>query len=82
MPTDKITHSHNLTPNLTDAPRLMTAREVAGVLACSHRTATNLITSGKLPAVRLGEGRTAYRVSRDALVDFITRHATGQDSAA
>lgn len=80
MPTDNPAYS--LTPELTNAPRLMTAREVAGVLACSHRTATNLITSGKLPAVRLGEGKTAYRVSRDALVDFIQRHATRQENAA
>lgn len=80
MPTD--TPAYTLTPDLTDAPRLMTAREVADALACSHRTATNLITSGKLPAVRLGEGRTAYRVSRDALVEFVNRNATRQDSAA
>lgn len=70
-----------LTPELTNAPRLLTSQEVAAVLACSHRTATNLIKSGKLPAVRLGEGRTAYRVSRDALADFITRHATQPPAA-
>lgn len=80
MPADAPAYA--LMPELVNAPRLMTARDVALVLACSPRTATNLISSGKLPAVRLGQGRTAYRVSRDALADFIQRHATRQGSAA
>jgi excisionase family DNA binding protein len=70
------TPAYTLTPELADAPRLLTTGKVASVLACSHRTAANLITSGKLPAVRLGGPGTAYRVSRDALADFITKHAT------
>lgn len=46
----------------------------AELLACSTRTVTNLISRGHLRAVRLGPGRTAYRIPTDALLSFITRH--------
>lgn len=46
----------------------------AELLACSTRTVTNLIRRGHLPAVRLGPGRTAYRIPADALLSFVERH--------
>lgn len=46
----------------------------AELLACSTRTVTNLITRGHLAAVRLGPGRTAYRIPADALLAFVERH--------
>ncbi|WP_019588843.1 helix-turn-helix domain-containing protein [Deinococcus apachensis] len=49
---------------------------VAEFLGCTARTVVNLIRRGHLPAVRLGEGRTAYRVPVAALLEFVTRFGT------
>ena len=69
-------NAYTLIPELRTAPPVLTSRHVSTLLGCANRTVTLLITSGKLPAVRLGGPKTAYRVSRDALADFITRNAT------
>lgn len=53
---------------------LLDTATAAELLACSTRTVTNLITRGHLAAVRLGPGRTAYRIPADALLAFVERH--------
>lgn len=75
MPADTLSRASNPVEN---APHLFTTGEVAERLGCTPRTITSLITSGQLPAVRLGEGRTSYRVRPDDLADFISRHTTQQ----
>jgi excisionase family DNA binding protein len=56
-----------------NAAALLDTATVAELLACSPRTVTNLITRGALPAVRLGPGRSAYRVPATALLEFVSR---------
>lgn len=48
----------------------------AQMLACTPRTVINLITRGHLPAVRLGPGKTAYRIPAAALLAFVMRYGT------
>lgn len=62
-------------PTLPPLPAdLLDTAVAAELLACSSRTITNLITRGHLPAVRLGPGRTAYRIPASALLDFAARY--------
>lgn len=61
-------------PYFPGAGELLDTATVAELLACTTRTVTNLIQRGHLPAVRLGPGRTAYRVSAPALFDFVARY--------
>lgn len=66
---------HNPPPVLhLGAGDFLDTATAAELLACSTRTVTNLITRGHLPAVRLGPGRTAYRIPTEALLAFIARH--------
>ncbi len=61
-------------PHLPGTGELLDTATVAELLSCTSRTVTNLIQRGHLPAVRLGPGRSAYRVSAAALLDFVTRY--------
>lgn len=73
-----LTHTPNPAPpaSLVDAGGSLTTSEVADVLGCHTRTVTRLIRRGHLPAVRLGPGRTAYRVASSALLAFVLRYGT------
>lgn len=53
---------------------LLDTATAAELLACSPRTVTSLITRGHLAAVRLGPGRSAYRISADALLSFVAQY--------
>ena len=66
-------HRHPHAPALAAGDLLDTAT-AAELLACSTRTVTNLIQRGHLPALRLGAGRTAYRIHAHALHDFAARY--------
>lgn len=72
------------------APELLTSdlldtAAAAELLACTPRTVTNLITRGHLQALRLGPGRSAYRISAAALLAFAAQyghHEPGDVAAA
>jgi len=51
--------------------KLLTVREVASILACSVRTARNLIASGQLACIRVGRGRGVLRVPESELTRWI-----------
>lgn len=59
---------------LEGAGDLLTTADVADLLGCHPRTVTRLIQAGHLPALRLGPGRTAYRVASSALLAFVQRY--------
>jgi excisionase family DNA binding protein len=46
---------------------LLTVAEVAEWLRCSEPTVRRRIRTGEIPAVKLGQGRSAIRISRQAL---------------
>jgi excisionase family DNA binding protein len=53
---------------------MLTARQVQERLGISRETLRKLIGDGQLAAVKLGAGRTSpYRISEEALADFIER---------
>ncbi len=56
-------------PNTTH--EVLTVQDVAGELRCGPSTVYRLISSGRLPAIRLGAGRGGIRISRTALLSFI-----------
>jgi excisionase family DNA binding protein len=66
-----------------DAPNtaLLDTATVAELLACSPRTVTSLIVRGILPAVRLGPGRSAYRIRPTALLEFVSRYGQHEPDA-
>lgn len=53
---------------------LLTAPAVAALLGCHARTVRRLIEAGKLPALRLGSGRTSFRIHADDLMAFVQEH--------
>ncbi|TSA78939.1 helix-turn-helix domain-containing protein, partial [Deinococcus detaillensis] len=55
------------------AAQFMPTRAAAALLGCSVRTVLNLIVAGHLPAIRLGPGRSGYRIAPAALLDFAAR---------
>lgn len=52
-------------------PPLLTIREAADQLTVSYGTVRNLITQGRLKAVRIGTGRGTYRIARSDLDAFL-----------
>ncbi len=66
----------SLNEPVLDAPNtaLLDTATVAELLACSPRTVTSLIVRGILPAVRLGPGRSAYRIRPAALLEFVSHY--------
>jgi excisionase family DNA binding protein len=52
---------------------MITTADVAERLSCSRKHVNNLITSGRLPAVKVGG---MYRVELDDLTRFLRRNRT------
>jgi excisionase family DNA binding protein len=50
---------------------LLTVAEVAGRLRCSEPTVRRRIRAGEIPAVKLGQGRSAIRVDAAELDDWL-----------
>jgi excisionase family DNA binding protein len=66
---------NDMTPPYVLAPGdLLTTPAIAALLSCHKRTALRLIEAGYLPALRLGAGRSSYRVHAADLVAFIQQH--------
>lgn len=53
---------------------LLTTPAVAELMSCDPRTVVRLIDAGYLPALRMGPGRTAYRIHAADLMAFCTQH--------
>ena len=53
---------------------LLTTPAVAELLSCTARNVVRLIDAGYLPAMRVGPGRTAYRIHAADLKAFVTQH--------
>ncbi|MEW6718899.1 MAG: helix-turn-helix domain-containing protein [Thermodesulfobacteriota bacterium] len=67
-----------------DLPRLLTITEVAKALRCSPPTVYALVRSNQLPAVTFSTDtpgrkteRGVFRVTEEALVDFVRNHTQG-----
>jgi excisionase family DNA binding protein len=73
MPQAALTSLNEPVPDAPNTALLDTAT-VAELLACSPRTVTSLIVRGILPAVRLGPGRSAYRIRPAALLEFVSHY--------
>lgn len=71
--------SRSPTPELLTSDLLDTAT-AADLLACTPRTVINLITRGYLQALRLGPGRSSYRIPTAALLEFAARYAIHEPS--
>jgi excisionase family DNA binding protein len=57
---------------------MLTIKEVAERLRLDPETIRLRIVSGELAAVKTGNGKTSpYRISEEALDDFLKRQATG-----
>lgn len=67
-------HPDALLPYTLAPGDLLTTPAAAALLSCAPRTVLRLIEAGHLYAVRLGEGRTAYRIHAADLMAFVTRH--------
>jgi excisionase family DNA binding protein len=63
---------------VTREPATLKVAEVAAELRCGRNRVYELIASGRLPAVRLGE--RSIRITREALQAF--KAGEGRDSAA
>ena len=55
----------------------MSIETVAEILCCSERHVYNLITEGKLEAIKIGS--RAYRISEKSLEDFIEKGKVNPD---
>lgn len=51
-------------------PVMLQVKDVAAVLSVGQNTAYELVRSGQIPSVRIGG---IYRISKDALVDYIKK---------
>lgn len=60
-------------------PRQLTVQQVAKRLSCSETTVRRNITSGDLPAVRIG--RASWRISEDDLAAFMEARSNQADIA-
>jgi excisionase family DNA binding protein len=52
---------------------LLTVAEVAERLRCSEPTVRRRIRAGEIPAVKLGQGRSAIRIDAAELADWLYR---------
>lgn len=59
-------------------PVLLPVREVAQALRVERTTVHRMITTGELPAIRVGHGRGVYRVPEDAVTAYLARRTTTQ----
>jgi excisionase family DNA binding protein len=56
------------------APHLLTVKEAAQVLRCSEWTVRAKVSSGQIPALRLGDGpKSPIRISARDLDDWLGR---------
>ena len=55
---------------LEQYPDVMTVAELAEVLRCDKSTVYRMLQEGAIPSRRLG---TAYRISKKAVIEFITK---------
>ncbi len=58
--------------------RWLTVAEAALRLRCSTPTVYRRISSGELPATRLGNGPAALRISERELHDWLEQHRTAR----
>ena len=56
-------------------PKLLTIQEVADQLRLSRLTVYRYISSGKLPAFKLGRD---FRISQDEVIDFLNNRKTNK----
>jgi excisionase family DNA binding protein len=54
--------------------RLLSIAEVATKLGCSKASVYRRVRAGELPASRLGDGLTPFRISERELVDWLEAH--------
>ena len=59
---------------ISGAGDFISTLDAAHLLACTPRTVVRLIIAGHLPAIRLGPGRTSYRIATDDLHTFTARY--------
>lgn len=52
---------------------LFTVKEIADRLRVSQQTVRNLVASGKLPSVRIGNGRGTIRIPNDGVEAYLER---------